>query len=475
MPKPRGLSVHAQLNSWLDQFPQDQRRDQLASCDLGNLHTMMEDKGEEDNSVQISLSSPGTQARLLKIAINVDQTWVEMAKWTVDPERDWLPELKTRAQVVEAFRPFMRRVGGPSQIERMFFGGIQIRGYFGHGDPRLPRIGPLTDMIRFLVDNCREGGVRERWTARTLHYLEAIWEVFGRDQNPLPELTGDEEFNAWFESHVPHARVDFVADKLNKVVGAQEFSAPLLINWRRGSVPSGSKLELLLKGVKNAFPEWIGETPVRVDAVREEPPVKESTTSQPSSTHTQGAGQMLVELARILRPSPEEQDARKKHNEALAVARRLEEQLAAKLEKRVKALLALAGQLEGVVMPSLPPETPPNEDALVSGAQPVGETLNGLRFLLTAETFQPVTGGFTADEVQDTERLLLELARRLALMNSMKDHKKKRHLHQMANAFNTLGAHLRSMVLEEGDLPAMFKDMELVAKLQGTVDELSKR
>ncbi|MBI4437359.1 hypothetical protein HY631_00180, partial [Candidatus Uhrbacteria bacterium] len=255
---PQGKTVRDQMEAWRDAQPQAKRSSAFRLAGLERLYETMVQEGELSLSIQRSLKAPSLQAKLARIEIDMEETWVDMAKAAVDPTRDWFPEVATRQDVIELVRPYSNSFGN-ERLSRMFLGGRDIASLFRTTQKRLPSFDLLVALLRFCVEDERNGGERKQWNAATVFFLEGQWAVFGRGRAPFPELTGEEEFNAWFTSLVPHERVDHVATALNKSLGQEEFTPPLLIDWRKGVLPSREKFDALLRGIVLAFPDWLPE------------------------------------------------------------------------------------------------------------------------------------------------------------------------------------------------------------------------
>lgn len=438
------LTIRQQLDAWRDQQPN--RANALKAAGLDELYRLiLTEKGELALKIQRSLSSPRTQKKLLAIGIDVETTWVAMAKNIVDSTKDWFPEAWTRGDFVELFRPFYQRAGGETQLSRMFFGGKQIESIFKR-DEHLPSMELLVPMLRFLVDDILEDGARKRWNSSTLFFIEGQWNIFGRGKMPLPQLTGEEEFNAWFCSRVPHEGVDHIAKELNRALGTDAFSPPLLISWRKGQIPSREKYEELLRAVQKAFPQWLIQGAPTEDA-QAMPVTAGAVADVPVEAPADSLPQILREIAQALLPSEEETQAQEAINRACA--------------HRAGRLHALADELE---RRSLKPAPAASERPLQAPpmAEEPGEMVDGFRFVLTERTFSR-PDIFTLAEVEDTEALLVELARRLALINSMAPHDKRPVLARLRHAFDQLFLQIRHMDAENPDLPAMFLEMRFVA------------
>jgi hypothetical protein len=424
------LSIRQQLENWRDNQPSGKQRKALEGAGLSDLYKtiLVEEEGESSLKVQRSLVSPKIQSKLRVIGINVDETWVAMAKYTVDPDKDWFPDVKTRMDVIELFRPYYDRVGGEAQISRMYFDGKHIESIFRRGE-RMPGMDTLINILRFCVDDQREGGRRKTWDSTTLFFLEGQWNIFGRGNMPIPQLTGEEEFNDWFCQRVSHEQVDYTANKLNQALGTNDFSPLLLISWRDGKIPSREKYESLLRGINTAFPDWL--------ALPNNGRAQAKGTGQMQSPKEPPAG----EPARISPPT----DA----SVSLPT-------LASILQEAADALRDLAKRAETIVVPEVSITQTP-----IPAIEP-GETIDGFRFVLTQETFQRPTI-FTLEEVEDSEILIGELARRLALINSMSPTAKRSVLVRLRKAFDELFIQVRHMDATQDDLPAMFREMRLIA------------
>lgn len=417
----RPLTIREQLEAWRDAQPVNRRDQALDKVGLSELYRFILVEGERSPKCQHSLTSPRIQAKLTAIGIDVETTWVAMAKHTVDSTKDWFPEARTRQDVVELFRPFCQRAGGETQLSRMFLGGKDIQSIFKRGE-HLPSMELLVPMLRFLVDDILEDGARKRWDRSALFFIEGQWNIFGRGKMPLPQLIGEEEFNAWFCSRVPHEGVDHIAKELNRALGTDAFSPPLLISWRKGQIPSREKYEELLRAVQKAFPQWLMQGAPTKDA-QAIPVTEEAMADVPVEASADSLPQILNDFA---------QDLRK-----------------------------FADKLEGALVKLAPASEPPLQ-AVPPRAEDPGEVVDGFRFVLTERTFsRPAI--FTLAEVENTIALLGELASRLALINSMAPRDKRSVLARLRHAFDELFIQIRHMDAEDPDLPAMFLEMRLVA------------
>lgn len=435
------LTIRQQLEAWLETQPPANRQSALENARLDRLYEIiLEEDGELSPRAVHSLTSPRIQRKLLAVGIDVDATWVATAKYVVDPRKDWFPQVKSRNDVIELFRPYFVRAGGAAALSRMFFGGRAIESLFRRSQERLPGMDLLVALLQFCVDDEREGGQRKQWDTARLFFMEGQWNVFGRGKVPIPELTGQEEFNAWFCDHVLHEQVDHVANKLNRALGTEAFSAPLLIAWRNGSTPSREKYEALLRGIQHAFPDWLNlpqSSIERQPGDQSDKPPREPTPAAPKAPRT---------------PVPQASVPQASTPQAPA-----QPTLASILSQAAEALARLAKQAE-----SLAPAPSDVAGAAPSTATDPGEVVNGFRFVLTEASFRRPEV-FSLDEVEDTEQLLKELSRRQALINSLEPTAKRSVMRRLRHAFNEYFIQVRHLDVDEEDLPAMFREMQLVA------------
>ena len=435
---PTGRTVREQLEAWRDSQPEENRESALRLAGLRDLYATILSDGELSKAVQYSIQSPRIRKKLEAVGIDMDTTWVDMAKKAVDPTRDWFPDVTTRQNVVTLFRPYFEAIGGGDQLGRLFFDGKDIDSIFVKAPNKsLPGFVSIVAIMKFCIEDVRAGGERLKWTSAQLTFMEAQWNVFGRGNLPLPELVDEATFNDWFCRCVPHERVDHIAKSLNDALGSEEFKSALLIRWRKGNLPSREKLEALLRGIKIAFPEWLSfqglsqettESPVEPPVVtrREEPPATPTPAPEPPSVSA-----VLAQILGALQPLIPE----------LAAA---EQALLAKVEAARRT----------------PAHTEPAPAR--KATQDPGEVVNGLRFVLTASSFKREEV-FNLDEVEETENLISELTRRLAQMNSMKPGDKRAVLRRLKHAFDELFVQVRHMDAQREDLPALFLEMRITA------------
>lgn len=473
MPAPQGRTVRNQLEAWRDSQSVEKRPSAFRRAGLQDLYETIVTEGELSAKVQCSLRSPKTRNRLLQIGIDTETTWVDMAKAAADPTRDWFPSVTTRGDVVDLMRPYVERIGS-RQLSRVFFDGKEIETFFRASRVgRLPAFEMLVELLRFCVEDERTDGLCKTWSATTILFVEGQWNVFGRGKEPFPELTGEKEFNAWFAQHVPHERIDHVAKMLNEVLGEVIFSTGLLISWRKGRIPSLDKLEALLRGIKLAFPEWLPRE-FRDNHQETNPapcvPAPQDLPAQEESPVPMKIPrlftQALKELAELSLPSKEEQQAARDRTAARLLLEEAEQKLMDGIQARLTSLQALIPELESAerrfrrrtrfaqAVPSAGESEAHNDDP--------GEVVNGLRFVLTAVSFQRASV-FNLDEVEDTANLIGELARRLALLNSMTALDKRAVLKLLRHAFDELFVQVRHTDAQQEDLPAMFLEMKMTA------------
>ncbi|MFA4845909.1 MAG: hypothetical protein WC654_05100 [Patescibacteria group bacterium] len=430
---PQGRTVREQLEAWRDAQTEVKRGSALRLAGLSHLYEMIVTEGELTKRVQVSLQSPKIQKKLAHAGIDMETTWVDMGKKAVDQTQDWLPDIKTRKDVVDLFHKYIERIGGSKQLSRIFFDGKDLDCFYLE-PPKTshPGFSTIVAMLRFCIDDVRSGGERSHWTSAELFFMEGQWAVFGRGRLPFPELTGEEEFNAWFTSRVPHEQVDHVAKMLNTALGKDAFSPGLLIGWRKGQIPSKEKFEALMAGIRLGFQEWLPQA-FQADVVPALPsqvPVHEPVETQ--AVAPIGKPPTMAEL--------------------LA---QLVESIAPLVPKLAAAQMDLEQRLNEVT--ATKSATPAN-----GKSDDPGEVMNGFRFVLTQESFQRADV-FNLDEVDDTESLITELARRLALMNSMTPNDRLAVLRRLRHAFDELFIQVRHISAQEEDLPALFLEMRITS------------
>lgn len=522
---PPGRTVKEQLEAWRDAKPEAERSSALRIAGLDKLYARLCEKGELDDNVQRGLSSPRIHEKLTVVGIDVERTWVDMAKKAVDPTHDWLPEAKTRHDIVELLRPYYLKLTGAA-LAKYFFDGTRVESFFREQNIRYPGWRPLVKLVRFLTDDRRHGTKMLEWGEHPMTYRGALQDVFGEDTELLPDVTGDEAFYIWFVDLFPRERVDFVARKLNEALGQKAFSAHLLINWHENKAyPSQAKFEVFLRAARIAFPQWLdlseeeeqetperGDAPVDSSAITEGSPdaPPESVEPTPEELPKNGTGLMAIELVEVppdgpttsergfaeilhevsvrLTPGPDENTARARVAQAQSELHAAQDELHGWTLARAERLRALGQELDAAEQRlqeraqelaqrqhalSQAESTLSEEDRLVSGRESVGERVAGVRFVLTADSFQPV-GTFTLREVDDTNALLestashvQELARRLALINSMDAATREAVLKRLRPAYTALAVQARTLEVSVDELPTVFEDQALAAEAWG--------
>lgn len=413
------VTILQKLDSWIASLPEAQRNTALHRKGLKDLYDKILTLGELDPRVLLSLRQNKHAQNLREVGIDMEIMWVSMAKHVVDPTCDWLPNQRTRDDVIELLSPYYINLGG-SGFRRVFFPRTSdISRFFGrdHGIMR-PEFSTLVEFIRFLVDDTKAGHARLTWTARTLFYIESMWEVFGRGNVPFPQWTGDEEFNDWFCQRVPRERVDHIASRLNSVLADEHaFIAPRLLAWNAGDQPSMKKLCLFLRAIPLAFPEWLPEDfrhaqqTQEVEEAKERPAIDQSVNGQPA-----------VEPSAMERCSPK--------------APVSEPSELARLALHVGHALTQFAQTAGI------------NKQTVGSSQIFQES----RFQREASSFSPCPV-FSLDEVDETTILIQELTRRLCLMNKMSPEDTQACLHRLESAIADLVAQLPCAQMNQDSAP----------------------
>lgn len=117
------------------------------------------------------------------------------------------------------------------------------------------------------------------------------------------------------------------------------------------------------------------------------------------------------------------------------------------------------------------PKTTGSTNDLIAGRTHVADQeINGLRFVLTAANFQPITVAFTERELEDTGQLIDELNRRLTLIAQSNDQGARREAFQLLGTKIDelfLNKRLIAKVLPIGALKKMEEDRKQLAKLRG--------
>lgn len=141
------------------------------------------------------------------------------------------------------------------------------------------------------------------------------------------------------------------------------------------------------------------------------------------------------------------------------------------------ALGTTAGNLQTLAadLRANPPSPPPaaHWNGVVSGKEPLGTTIDGLRFCLTAETFRPMPGAQLSEaEMEDTVALCEELRRRMTLLVQFDPTTRNRVLRRLGKEIDELyivmGLHktetpsgsLHVLNLERGGFAEIRKDQE---------------
>jgi hypothetical protein len=448
---PKGQTVRQQLEAWRLGQPPTTRNEALRLAGLQNLYEIILADGELSIKTQLSLRSSRIQRKLAAIGIDMERTWVDMAKTVVDPTRDWFPEVTTRRLVVDLLRPYVTKAGGTSQLSRMFFGEKEIESLFWEAPQgHLPGFEMLVAIVRLCVEDSRNGGDGTGWTSNHLQLMEAQWSIFGRGHVPFPKLTGEEEFNDWFCQRVPHERVDHIAKALNQALEKETFTSALLISWRKGHIPSPAKLQEFFRAINMAFPEWVPQSSHDADtAIQDLPPPKVAKPDKPLSPSPPAIMHARTQLAEA--PSI---------SSITQVLQRIVSALEAELPELALAEKTLIARLNGAPIQDVHQALPAR-----TSAQDPGEVVKGLRFVLTQASFRRVDV-FTLDEVDDTALLISELARRLALVNSMNPQDKRAVLRRLKTTFDELFVQMRHMdTAQTEDLPAMFADMRITSAI----------
>ncbi len=431
MSLPLGTTVWSQLLALKTSTDPNQKKKFTGSGLSRELLARMEED-EGSDWVQKSLKSPGIQSKLKAIGIDVDATWVVVAKTAADPQRDWLPSLRTREQIAQALAPYHGRLGVP--FGRVFMGGMDIRFFLRQSDRRLPSLDVLTRMVAFLTQEARTGNPKLQWNSDDLLFFEVKGEVFGV-QDLLPSVTNVDSFREWFARTVSVQKNEEVARRLG-------FQDGTLMRWRAprdlasASTPSAESLRIFLRGVMEHYPQWLEIQPavtIQAQEPAQEMPVAPPAPSEPTPATEQTSAPVSPALALL-----ELIAAQRERTRAVQALLEADEQVLRRLEQVAASMEQLTAPAPVATIPSMPEAAsaaasaspvpacePSASDELVSGRDEIGERMNGIRFVLTVENFREVEESFTLEEVADTVRLLEEVARRMALINSMSDNDKR--------------------------------------------------
>lgn len=132
----------------------------------------------------------------------------------------------------------------------------------------------------------------------------------------------------------------------------------------------------------------------------------------------------------------------------------------ASLHERIDTLEEKMRRLEAEVFASKQDESlVGSADDYFSGKQDAGVTKNGVRFILTSDTFRKIrSGGWKPDEMRDTKNLVMELRRRLNILAQDEDDDKRlQHVQELALELDELW---RAYQAARGVIP--FKVLEMI-------------
>lgn len=422
-------------------------REALASAQLSEQMLTLMRSDDMSRGLAVSILQSRVVEKCQKAGIDVERVLVTMAKAVAHPkpaQGEWvdvLPDLATREDVAAAMIPYAGAMG-VVKLSEIFFPGVpgEIR-HFINGQ-RKPAFEALVALVGFLTRDELLGRPIREWTEdRAAYFLAKCrvfdrWDPFDQDADPAPGIRDYDSFLVWFKSRVPATHAQYVAD-------FTDLDSALLDKWRRGAnKPSSEMLAKLFSAVREHHPEWLGS-----GAVGSPASAQAATAVAPAAAKSQRARETASQT--IEPPAPEPQAATAHANpparewrdeSALATAAQEVAELLELLAPKLRLLAQSAAQPDPPArerrdepVPGFtpisdpepapePPTTPvpqeSDDDAIVSGRQPVGEQSGRIRFLLTSDTFVPFTGSFTKGEMADMRTLLRELARRLALVNA---------------------------------------------------------
>lgn len=456
-------TLRERMEAWQDAQGENRRTQALHFVKLDYLYSLIVNEGETSVSVFSSLQATSTQTKLLEIGIDMDRFWVEQAKNEISPERDWIPEVETRFEVIERFRPYYEKIGGAILTE-FFLGGLNVHHLFRpqrKTAPNLPSYTTVKKLLQFCVDDVKEGGARKQWTGNFVVYRQIAKEMFGDDENPFRDFAQEEQFLDWIKTSIPYEKIDYMAKQLNHATGTSEFAPHLFVQWhKKGNRPGRKKFALLLQGFKTAFPQWLpgadGELQKVSDFTPRPPAVHKEEPKQTQLLIV--AETFLDRLKTVLEPSEQEQALIRQRRQTLQQIQEVDERLLAIRKEQVKRLE------QWITEHPERTQTVTDEEALVAGREAIGKNVNGLSFILTEDSFKEIRV-FTLKEIDDTLALIKELARRFSLINSMKPADKRSVIKLIERAFREVIIQVRQLNCDER-LPA-FQDMELAALMWG--------
>lgn len=132
----------------------------------------------------------------------------------------------------------------------------------------------------------------------------------------------------------------------------------------------------------------------------------------------------------------------------------------ASFHERINTLEERMSRLEAEVFASKQDESPcESAEDYFSGKKNAGVTKNGVRFVLTSDTFRKIrSGGWKPDEMRDTMNLVMELRRRLNILaQDDNDDKRLQHAQELALELDELW---RAYQAARGVIP--FKVLEMI-------------
>lgn len=495
-------SVWKQLKAIMDRSPADAANVRRRFSEQ-QLKRFEED--EWSSEAVHSLTHPKTHAKCVELGIDIDRTWVRWAKECYDTGTDWIPDVQTRKQALEALRWYHETHG--TELLRIFVDDCDVNHFvYMAAKNRFPSPEFLVRIVDFLCREARYGAPMRQMSREQVFYWIVKRDVFG-DRDLLPTVTEHETFVLWVEGwYRPKSRAA-LAEICG--VGVNAFRS-----WiTRRVKPTREKLTSVLKGILEKMPDSLEFKPGDPEAppmeiwARESAPaqelvdtvepdahapedlrvvpeaataLEEQSTNAPELASTPqlsksiqnrllASSDLLAEqadadadivkhlaaatkalrarrdrsdaLLQFVRNNEEERErelaladervsraeetaAAAQEAAAAATARVAEatqqlEELQRRLEELEKRPASKTSNKKKSSTESGPKTEPKPMDDLIAGRIEPGERRGNLRFIFTAENWREITGEFTTEEVKDTSDLIVELARRLAILNQM--------------------------------------------------------